>query len=455
MKKKASPPGCLEEGLLFGGEVYFLNSTGNPENKLKYICMRIIANRKDTETNDRFGFHLKEACRGRHVDIAVAFFTDYETVKELIEKGSEINLIVRLNRGTKPYALRQILGKENVQIRYYTDTKFHPKLYIVRHSCAFVGSSNLTESAMYRNNEVNIVFDYEEDEDAYIELERIFDDYWKKAAVLDNNKLKQFEELEKSNPSQLDYYKDFEKTLGFVSFENTSTDKTENKKDSYINKFKREYQNYLSGYAKLTKMYSKTAERKWPEEEVPLRIEIDRFLWWLRRYKCRGPEGWVNNERYSDEKIESLVLTNKAEYLEFDNEYLESIAHNYEIVADGFSSPQKIKELNEDELFSILTNVHAFHETFHYQEGGMVKLKEVFFEKNNLEKIKRTITYLAFGSKPYEERIYDCIFNKEYKLARFGEPCVKELYGYVNNDNIPICNGRTIKSMEWLGFGKL
>ena len=30
--------------------------------------------------------------------------------------------------------------------------------------------------------------------------------------------------------------------------------------------------------------------------------------------------------------------------------------------------------------------------------------------------------------------------------------CVQETYGWVNSEDVPICNGRTLKSLRSLGF---
>lgn len=138
--------------------------------------MRIIANRNIANgTNDRFGHNLKNDCLGRNVDIAVAFFTDYKTIKELLDKGSQIRLIVRLNIGTDALALSKIIDDSRIRIRFFSSTEFHPKLYIIKHSCAYVGSSNLTGNALAQNNEINIRLDYEQDTEAYEELATIFE----------------------------------------------------------------------------------------------------------------------------------------------------------------------------------------------------------------------------------------------------------------------------------------
>ena len=88
------------------------------------------------------------------VKIAVAFFTDYKLIEEMLDNGCLIDLIVRLNDGTCPDALSRIYNKPNVRICYFTSTYFHPKLYLIPDVCAFVGSSNLTNYAMTTNNEI-------------------------------------------------------------------------------------------------------------------------------------------------------------------------------------------------------------------------------------------------------------------------------------------------------------
>ena len=414
--------------------------------------MKIIANRNDSLYNDRFGANLKEVAEGRNLDIAVAFFTNYKLIKDLLDSGSNIRMIVRLNVGTSPSALRKIFGERNIQIRYFTSERFHPKLYIVCHNSAFVGSSNLTESALSVNNELNICFDYDEDAAIFSELTSIFEEYWVQAQVLDQEALKIFEESD-DKYSKTRCLPEIKKKYGETYAQNTIDFREIDKRKSYIESFKRDYQSYISAFKKLREFYESTSERKW--SDVPLHIEIDRFLWWIREYKCSGPDGWRRDRSLKDGEIAKNVLELKAEYLMFWDDYLEKIAHNYEYVVDGLSSATKIKSMDEDSLFKVLNNVHAFHDLLRFHIGGTDGLKRDFFAANKMDQIKKTLVHLIYGIGSYEERIYDCIYSSEYKLQGFGESCVKELYGYMNQEDIPICNGRTLKSLEWLGFGKL
>jgi HKD family nuclease len=414
--------------------------------------MKVIANRNNTAENDRFGFNLKKAAKGRHLDIAVAFFTDFKSVQELLENGSDIRMIVRLNIGTSLNSLRQIIGKSNIKIRYFTSTRFHPKLYIVNHDSAFVGSSNFTQSAQSRNNEINICFDYEEDENTFSELSTIFDNYWEEAQVLDQKALKIFEEkLKEYNATT--YISDLYGERDGTYPNNTTTYEKKNNRRLYIENFKRNYQDYIENFNKLTDYYNMIPKRKW--NDIPLRIEIDRFLWWIRDYKCSGPDGWRRGNILNDKEIKDLVFECKVEYLDFQSEYLDKIAYNYKIVEKGFSSRESIESMDEDTIFDTLNNVHAFNELLRFHRGGTEGLKRDFFKFNTLVQIKKSLMYLIYGANVYEDRVYDCIYSQEYKLQAFGKSCVKELYGYINKDEIPICNGRTLKSLEWLGFGKL
>lgn len=81
--------------------------------------------------------------------------------------------------------------------------------------------------------------------------------------------------------------------------------------------------------------------------------------------------------------------------------------------------------------------------------------KENFFKNNSIDKIKETIKYLLYNTnEEYETRMAKCI--NDNNLKSFGESSVKELFGIINNnEDIPPCNDRVLKSMQYLGFGDL
>ena len=70
--------------------------------------------------------------------------------------------------------------------------------------------------------------------------------------------------------------------------------------------------------------------------------------------------------------------------------------------------------------------------------------------------IKKTLSHLLHGSEgDYVARMADCIFDLNYRLQDFGESCAPERRsGWVNNEDVPTCNSRTLKSLRWLGFDR-
>ena len=410
--------------------------------------MHLITNRNNIGRPDNMNYFLSQVCKNTKVKIAVAFFTDYKIIEKLLENGCSVDLIVRLNDGTSPDALSRIYKKANVRVCYYTSTHFHPKLYLIPNVCAFIGSSNLTNNAMTINNEINLKVDAEDDSELFDELDSLFLEYWNQAMPLEHEKLAIFKKcMEGRAPG----YCDYSKQLGDVTFKNVIGGIEKSKKDSFIEDFKKKYLLYVDAFRKLEKMYMASEERRW--NNVPLRIEVDRFLWWIGETQYSREE-WNINEEYSEDKIKKTVMSLKPQFLLSDIKWLNLATENYYELNDVFGNEDKIRELNEDKLFSALCNVYSFHDSRQWHKGGLETLKKDFFAFNALNKIKSTIRYLIYGNDAYIERLFNCIFVEDYKLNYFGSAAVKELYGYMNKDEFPIYNGRVMKSMSFLGFGK-
>lgn len=102
--------------------------------------MRIITN--SNKPNDRMKpILLEQAKPGIEIKIASAFFTSYELLEKFAANQTEIKMIVRLNFGTSPSALKKALTLPNVAIRVFTDTRFHPKFYIFGNRVAYFVNS--------------------------------------------------------------------------------------------------------------------------------------------------------------------------------------------------------------------------------------------------------------------------------------------------------------------------
>lgn len=411
--------------------------------------MRLITNKN--KENDRMKKVLIDQGINTHVYIASAFFSESDVTLNMTNRNCTIMLIVRLDFGTSPDALRDILGNPKIDIRFFTGTNFHPKFYIFGTRTAYVGSANFTKKGLTTNNEVTIEFDSEEP--IFDELYSVFWDYWNQAEVLTSEKLEIFASIinECKNPEP---FRAIKNKIGSVEFDNVNRPKDiSSSEEKYITNFRKQYQLYISKFNQLKEIYKGTGIRRYPH--IPLRIEVDRFLWWIREIYIKG-DSYKDTPIKTLLEIETCVLPFINDFSISSNSYLDNTAApHYLDISIGFSSQEKIDHLEYKDLFILLLNVYAFHDSSRYHNGGREQMRIDFENNNTLPKIKNTLKYLLYGKEEYEKRIFKCLYLEEYKLQGFGEHSLKELYGLVNNNDIPICNGRTLKSMEWLGFGKL
>lgn len=128
------------------------------------------------------------------VYIASAFFTNAEVIESLLDKGCKVFMVVRLGFPTSPNAIERVIKHPNLQLRFYTGHSYHPKLYIFGNDVALVGSANLTMSALLTNQEV--VVSIESNDDRFVELMAIFEDYWDGAEVPTKSALETYKELQ-------------------------------------------------------------------------------------------------------------------------------------------------------------------------------------------------------------------------------------------------------------------
>ena len=135
-------------------------------------------------------FFMKAGPKPRVGLLAAPFFSTIRPIEALTDKGCDVRLVVRFSPVTTPEALREAFKNPRVKVRYFTDRKFHTKLYIVD-DVALVGSANLTEYGMNANHELSVLLRQERNE-AFYELPGIFDDLWNHADVLNEEVLREY-----------------------------------------------------------------------------------------------------------------------------------------------------------------------------------------------------------------------------------------------------------------------
>lgn len=413
--------------------------------------MRIITN--SNKPNDRMKpLLLNQAQPGTEIRIASAFFSSFEVLEKMAANETEIKMIVRLDRGTSPSELKKALGLTNVSIRVFTGTRFHPKFYIFGTRIAYLGSSNLTESGLMGNQEVNI--EIEGDEPVFSELEDAFIEYWNAAHPLEIEELEEFAAIIKKLPPAPDPSYLIKTQIGNFQFNNTGLEKNgSDGLSDFIESFKREYQIFLKKHKELEELYVDVGLRRYPS--VPLRIEIDRFIWWVRELYAKT-DAVQNASIKNSPELKATIPPLVHEFYVYRDNFLEqSTEPRFKVLNNVFASTKSINTTPIRVLVDALQYVYSFHDYYVRYVGQWDDIETNFIALNGEQKIKHTLNYLLHGKDPYQERIYRSHKDEKYKLKYFGLNSCTELYGLVNNEEIPILNSRTRNSMQWLGFGKI
>ncbi|NPU86377.1 MAG: NgoFVII family restriction endonuclease [Syntrophaceae bacterium] len=390
------------------------------------------------------------------INIAVAFLTDTDILKELNKRGCNIRIIVRLGYPTLPYALENLLKMERVEARFYSDRTFHPKLYIFGSSGALVGSANLTKSAMFTNQEIMIQIDPEDN--VFSQLLDVFSEYWAEANVLTKDIVKKYDDIynqyKSLNGDESRLEEKVQKYIGKVIFSNITRDKENKTKENiFIEDYRKTYQETVNAFRAVRSVYENVGARKVDEKHIPLRLEIDSFISFVREAHAKKDK-WETTPIISGEKQIKQIRELIEEWHETPRLYFENtiVNENYPRLLSVFDSEDSICKSTPDEMFHALCTLHSFHDRLRYFDGGLDTLKNEFLGKNKIDKIKSSLSYLVFGKEDVIERMAKLIFDIEYKLNVFGQANVQELIGWQNKEELPVVNSRTTKVLRYLGF---
>ena len=200
-------------------------------------------------------------------------------------------------------------------------------------------------------------------------------------------------------------------------------------------------------------MYEKVGRRKIDEAKIPLRLEIDSFISFVRD-KHAKKDSWEKQPINSDESQNSKIQVLIEEWHQTSWPYFEVTIVNdtYPKLKTVFASEKSISAANADEIFEALCTLHSFHDRLRFYPGGLKTLKQEFHGKNDISKVKESLTYLIYGSTEIVDRMANLIFNSSYKLNVFGQANVQEMIGWLNKEELPVINGRTTKILRFFGF---
>lgn len=405
-----------------------------------------------------FFFNVFNNGKPTRVFIAVAFFTYAEPIISLANRGSRIKLLVRLGYPTSPHALRKVVGQEGIDVKYVNDSAFHPKLYIFDGQYAVVGSSNMTNSALTTNQEINVAIDAENPR--FSELAEIFDDYWREAKVLSNSVLDIYEEIcakyKRQTGPKGPIESELESKLGKNGITNIQGRISKAKgKEIKLENYRATYQNFLNAYRTVERLYTAYGKRKYRLDQLPLRIEIDAWLSWISEIKAKN-KSVMDEPLMVGPHLERRISAMIAEWFESASNWVDTevVPGSFTILMQTFGTPEAIVTASYTEIVEGLKRVHSFGGRYRFFKGGQAGHVRAFMSKNEEDAVKRTLTYLLHGNADFVERMWKCISNDadNYKMQEFGPSAVQELLGWVNSDDIPICNERTNRALRYLGF---
>lgn len=415
---------------------------------------RVFANR--TQRRDFVMSEIETRSQpGCEVFIAVAFFTEAEVVKRLLDKGCKVNMVVRLGFPTSPAAIQAVMERPNMFLRVYTSMSFHPKLYIFGDEMALVGSANLTHSAITSNQEVMVGIPGEDER--FPELAAIFQSYWTDADVPTADMLRAYSQAYKKFATHEDaadkLSRELAQQLGNTAPANIERgEKKRSKQSLFLSNYRKTYQEALAAFDIVRRAYEATGYRKASEAEIPLRLEIDSFISFVRDTETTGDSWELGPYRSEPEQIAFIQeLVEKWKSRKWKHFEEEIVRDNYPRLMRVFASRESIAKASDDELFDALCALHSFHDRLRFFDGGMPTWKKHFLAANNPKRARESLAYLVFGDGDPIERMANMIYNEDYWLSEFGQSNVQELIGWRNKEDLPVINGRTTKILRFFG----
>ena len=381
--------------------------------------------------------------------IAVAFFTDAETVEYLCNQNNKINMVVRLGYPTSVNALKKLLKNQNVNIRFYTSSKFHPKLYIFT-DFALVGSANLTQMALRINQEIVMKIDSVSPD--FDDLQSIFSSYWAAAEPLSEKYIEKYAAFLKKYPHPNEDSLDWKvkDEVGDFEYRNITTTKkdTRTQTEKATSAFRKNYQDCRQAIMDLQKKYDATKIRKGNPDLLPVKLELDAFMSWVKDKKA--PEDkWL--DQIAPESRDLVLNGYFQEWRGADDRIVPWSQDSFQKISALFKSEYSLRSASYATIMDSLIGLYSFHSRQRFFKGGLNTLIDTFTTRNTEQKVKDTFSYLFFTKGDVIDKMYSAIYDNQYRLEQFSRSGVQELVGWVDKDLV-VVNGRTTKVLHFLGY---
>ncbi|MFT9459519.1 MAG: phospholipase D family protein [Acetobacter orientalis] len=398
----------------------------------------------------------KLMCNAKNLYLAAPYFTHTDYILEAVQKGKKIQLLIGLNEATSPKSLSEIFNNANIAIRYLT-TRFHAKIFIFDNS-ALLGSSNLTDGGLISNREAVICLDQPQDYETVEEIRSLFHELWDCAEVLTQEKLNAFANAHGNIQKEYAFIqKSIEDAVGKAEPININIkSRSRTKERIFLQDLQRiVYEQYKSSFNEVTDILKRGNYSRPELSHIGLANETSRFLNYLRLTHIKSEEAWQTAPlRSPEERQKEIEFFGKKWILDTDNKVPSDYLSRLHIIQNIFGNPAKLQTATQQEITEGLMSLYAFEEQLRYVRGGAKNLASQFWEKNNndLNHVKEVLSYFIFGSGNFIERLHDILYNKNKKLAYFGQFCALELFGAIKPDECPPITGRVARTLRFLGF---
>lgn len=393
-------------------------------------------------TSDNLRVKLKSlASKADSIEIAVAFFTDSELIKQWSNEKKKINLIVSLRPPTSFYSLKELQSALNVDISFLGND-FHSKFILFYKQKEFIGgiigSSNFTSGGLVKNIETNIfIKDYE----TLSELQIHFNDLLQNSNLLQPTDLDNFETVYKNwlarqvkENAELDKFKS-----------KTTKNRTKRKEKLRITKEARKYFEYWRIVDEIKDLVKEISDEAYPN--IPSYLALDHFWHYVKVYWHKETDRNLNknNQRQEIPKLFSKYIKWHSE-VEKQN-YPKFMMEQSKNVFQVYLSEKNIDKLTKAQAKEIFQNLHS---------SGMpiqrFNADEQFIAENNISRIRNSWKYLLYSNDDMDLKIHNLMKNPKYKLQRFGSSGIQEINGWTNPTAYPIRNDKADKALEILGY---
>lgn len=346
--------------------------------------------------------------------------------------------------------------------------ELHAKVIWWKGVGAYVGSANLSYRAWNSNIEAGIFVTEEEMQTSgmYDELEQFFEHTERHSKALTPDFLSHYRMLHASyTAAAAGVEKHKQSAKPFYTLFREGATGNEAKRALF-------HSDWGNTLVQLHSIASKIANDEfrpsWVPEHASAGAQADQFLNSVFYHQLRNSDEEVNaahqrNNLAPDAALHRAMLEWKQG--DYDHTDMLRVLKDWAPeLQDKLSRPRLI-ELSEDEFVGTLSKLHATRDYFRRYAGEFLTdnkdldgridsgLRDLWARRSEggLTPLQ-TLDYVIWGSGPVENRIWNALHDKHYRIKGMGMSTLSEIVGWAQPDKYPPRNDRSKKALKGLGY---